>query len=338
MNGLPLLSIAILLPIIGSVILLLVSNRDGSRNGSIRHLALGTSLVTFAVTLLLWAAFDPSAAAPTFQFVERHPWIPAFGIDYYVGIDGLSLMLLVLTGFLTPLALLTSWDSVDKHVKEFSIFMLLLEASMIGVFCALDIFLFYIFWDFVLIPMYFLIGIWGYDQRIYAAVKFILYTMAGSVLMLVAIIGLSWMHQTATGEYSFDLLKLSELTIPPETQYWLFLAFALAFIIKVPLFPFHTWLPDAHVQAPTAGSVILAGVMLKMGGYGLIRLAFPLFPEAALYFAPLLATLAVIAIVYGALVAMVQPDLKKLVAYSSVSHMGFVILAPWTPPGTASCR
>ena len=191
-------------------------------------------------------------------------------------------MLLVLTGFLTPLALLSAWESIEKKVKEFSIFMLLLEASMIGVFCALDIFLFYVFWDFVLIPMYFLIGIWGYDQRIYAAIKFILYTMAGSVLMLVAIIGLSWMHQAATGEYSFDLLKLYELQIPADTQYWFFLAFTLAFIIKVPLFPFHTWLPDAHVQAPTPGSVILAGVMLKMGGYGLIRLAFPLFPEAAL--------------------------------------------------------
>jgi NADH-quinone oxidoreductase subunit M len=325
-NGLPLLSIAILLPVIGAALLLLVSNRDGSNNGLVRNLTLGISLVTFAVTLLLWAGFDPSAAAPAFQFVERHAWIPAFGIDYYVGIDGLSLMLLVLTGFLTPLALLTSWESVGKHVKEFSIFMLLLEASMIGVFSALDVFLFYIFWDFVLIPMYFLIGIWGYDQRIYAAVKFMLYTMAGSVLMLVAIIGLSWLHQSMTGEYSFDLLKLYELQIPEGTQYWMFLAFTIAFIIKVPLFPFHTWLPDAHVQAPTPGSVILAGVMLKMGGYGLIRFAFPLFPEAALYFAPLLATLSVIAIVYGALVAMVQPDLKKLVAYSSVSHMGFVVL------------
>jgi len=325
-NGLPLLSIAILLPIIGSVLLLFVPNRDGSKDGLVRNLTLAISLVTFGVTLMLWAGFDPSAGAPAFQFVERHAWIPAFGIDYYVGIDGLSLMLLVLTGFLTPLALLTSWESVEKHVKEFSIFMLLLEASMIGVFSALDVFLFYIFWDFVLIPMYFLIGIWGYDQRIYAAVKFILYTMAGSVLMLVAIIGLSGLHQSATGAYSFDLLKLYELQIPAGTQYWMFLAFTLAFIIKVPLFPFHTWLPDAHVQAPTPGSVILAGVMLKMGGYGLIRFAFPLFPEAALYFAPLLATLSVIAIVYGALVAMVQPDMKKLVAYSSVSHMGFVVL------------
>jgi NADH-quinone oxidoreductase subunit M len=290
-NGLPLLSLAILLPIIGSVLLLLVPNRDGAKNGLVRNLTLAISLATFGVTLMLWAGFDQSAAAPAFQFVERHAWIPAFGIDYYLGIDGLSLMLLVLTGFLTPLALLSSWEGVEKNVKEFSIFMLLLEASMLGVFSALDVFLFYIFWDFVLIPMYFLIGIWGYDQRIYAAVKFILYTMAGSVLMLVAIIGLSWVHQSVTGEYSFDLLKLYELQIPAGTQYWMFLAFTLAFIIKVPLFPFHTWLPDAHVQAPTPGSVILAGVMLKMGGYGLIRLAFPLFPEAALYFAPLLATL-----------------------------------------------
>ncbi len=283
-------------------------------------------MLAFAVSLVLWAGFDSSPSAPAFQFVERAAWIPQFGIEYYLGIDGLSLMLIVLTGFLTPLALLSSWPGIEKKVKEFSILMLLLEASMLGVFCALDIFLFYVFWDFVLIPMYFMIGIWGYDQRIYAAIKFILYTMAGSVLMLVAIIGLSWLHQSVTGEYSFDLLKLYELTIPVNTQWWFFLAFTLAFIIKVPLFPFHTWLPDAHVQAPTPGSVILAGVMLKMGGYGLIRLAFPLFPEAALYFAPLLATLSVIAIVYGALVAMVQPDMKKLVAYSSVSHMGFVVL------------
>jgi NADH-quinone oxidoreductase subunit M len=283
----------------------------------------------------LWSGFDASATAEEFQFVERLPWIPAFGIDYYLGIDGISLMLIVLTGFLTPIALLSSWESIDKKVKEFSIFMLLLETSMLGVFAALDLFLFYVFWDFVLIPMYFLIGVWGYERRIYAAVKFILYTMAGSVLMLVAIIGLSWLHHTATGNYSFDVLRLYQLDIADNLQYWFFLAFALAFVIKVPLFPFHTWLPDAHVEAPTPGSVILAGVMLKMGGYGLIRFAFPLFPEAALYFAPALAALAVIAIVYGALVAMVQPDMKKLVAYSSVSHMGFVVLgiAAMNPQG-----
>ncbi len=326
MTGLPLLSIAIALPVLGSLLLLFIGNRDGSKDGLIRNITLGVSLVTFAVTLALWAGFDTSPGAEPFQFVERVPWIPAFNIEYYLGIDGLGLMLIVLTAFLTPIALLTSWLSIEKKVKEFSIFMLILEAAMIGVFCALDLFLFYVFWDILLIPMYFLIGIWGYDQRIYAAVKFILYTMAGSVLMLIAIIGLSWLHYSATGQYSFDVLRLYELEIPATTQYWMFLAFAVAFAIKVPLFPFHTWLPDAHVQAPTPGSVILAGVLLKMGGYGLIRFAFPLFPEAGLYFAPLLAALAVIAIVYGALVAMVQPDMKKLVAYSSVSHMGFVVL------------
>ncbi len=326
MTGFPILSLAIGLPLVGALLLLFVSNRDGAKDALIRNLTLGVSLLTFAVTLGLWAAFDQSPAAESFQFVERAPWIPAFGIEYYLGIDGLSLMLVVLTGFLTPIALLTSWDSIEEKVKEFSIFMLVLETAMIGVFCALDLFLFYVFWDILLIPMYFLIGIWGYDQRVYAAVKFILYTLAGSVLMLIAIIGLSWMHQAATGEYSFDLMKLYALEIPFSTQYWLFLAFAVAFAIKVPLFPFHTWLPDAHVQAPTAGSVILAGVLLKMGGYGLIRFAFPLFPEAGAYFAPMIGWLSAIAIVYGALVAMVQPDMKKLVAYSSVSHMGFVVL------------
>jgi NADH-quinone oxidoreductase subunit M len=325
-TGLPLLTLSIGVPVAGAALLAFVQNRDGAMDRAIRWLTLGVSLVTFVVTLLLWAGFDAGAAAPAFQFVERTPWIPAFGIDYYLGIDGISLLLIVLTSFLTPIALLSSWESVQKKVKEFSVFMLLLEAAMIGVFCALDLFLFYVFWDFMLIPMYFLIGVWGYERRIYAAIKFILFTMAGSVLMLVAIIGLAWLHQSANGVYSFDLLRLYELEIPRTTQSWFFLAFAVAFAIKVPLFPFHTWLPDAHVEAPTPGSVILAGVLLKMGTYGLVRFAFPLFPEAALYFAPLLAMLAVIAIVYGALVSMVQPDLKKLVAYSSVSHMGFVVL------------
>jgi NADH-quinone oxidoreductase subunit M len=321
----PILSTAIWLPIAGALLLLLISNRDSARDRLIRNIALAVSLLTFAVTLGLWASWDWSSTAE-FQFVERMPWIPTFGIEYNLGIDGISLMLIVLTGFLTPIALLSSWESIHKKVKEFSIFMLLLEGAMLGVFAALDLFLFYVFWDFVLIPMYFIIGIWGYERRIYAAVKFILYTMAGSVLMLIAIIGLAWIHQNATGAYSFDVQKLYGLQIPIQTQYWFFLAFAVAFAIKVPLFPFHTWLPDAHVEAPTPGSVILAAVMLKLGSYGLVRFAFPLFPDAALYFAPWLATLAVIAIVYGALVAMVQPDMKKLVAYSSVSHMGFVVL------------
>ena len=325
-TGLPLLSIVIWLPLVGAALLLLIGNRDGQRDHLIRKLAFAVSVFTFGASLALWAGFDASAQGEEFQFVERLAWIPAFGIEYYLGIDGISLLLIVLTTFLTPIALLSSWEGIHKKVKEFSIFMLLLETSMLGVFAALDLFLFYVFWDFVLIPMYFLIGVWGYERRIYAAVKFILYTMAGSVLMLVAIIGLSWVHEGATGSYSFDVLRLYGLQIPDQLQYWFFLAFTLAFVIKVPLFPFHTWLPDAHVEAPTAGSVILAGVMLKMGAYGLIRFAFPLFPVAAVYFAPALATLAVIAIVYGALVAMVQPDMKKLVAYSSVSHMGFVVL------------
>jgi NADH-quinone oxidoreductase subunit M len=319
-----LLSLSVALPLAAALLLLLIPNRDGRNTGAIRWLALLLSVAVFGVTLALWAGFD--ATSPEFQFVERRAWIPAFGIDYYVGVDGISLLLVVLTAFLTPIALLSSWESVERKVKEFSVFLLLLEAAMIGVFVSLDLFLFYVFWDAMLIPMYFLIGIWGYDQRIYAAVKFMLYTMAGSVLMLVAILGLAYLQSVATGSYSFDLLRLYELEIAPDRQRWFFLAFAVAFAIKVPLFPFHTWLPDAHVQAPTAGSVILAGVLLKMGTYGLMRFAFPLFPEAAGEFAPWLALLAVIGIIYGALVAMVQPDLKKLVAYSSVSHLGFVVL------------
>jgi NADH-quinone oxidoreductase subunit M len=281
-------------------------------------------VLVFAETLVLWSRFNP--ASPDFQFVERHAWIPAFGISYAIGVDGISLFLLVLTAFLTPIALLGSWESVHKQMKAFCIFVLLLESAMMGVFVSLDLFLFYVFWDAMLVPMYFLIGIWGYDRRVYAAIKFMLFTMAGSVLMLLAILGLAVLHYNATGSYSFDLLRIYALDVPRPVQFWFFLAFALAFAIKVPLFPFHTWLPDAHVEAPTAGSVILAGVLLKMGTYGLLRFAFPLFPQAAEFFAPALAVLAVVGIIYGALVAMVQPDMKKLVAYSSVSHLGFVVL------------
>ncbi len=318
-------SIIVFLPLAAALLLLLIENHDGRRDAVVRWTALGASLLVFAATLLLWFRFDPTQA--DFQFVERHSWIPAFGIQYFVGVDGISLFLLVLTGFLTPLALLSSWGSVRHKLKVFAAFMLVLESAMLGVFVSLDLFLFYIFWDAMLVPMYFLIGIWGYDRRIYAAVKFILYTAAGSLLMLLAIVGLAWMHNSITGAgYSFDLLKLYDLHLPPQFEFWFFLAFALAFAIKVPLFPFHTWLPDAHVEAPTAGSVILAGVLLKMGTYGLVRFAFPLFPTAAAFFAPYLAVLAIVGIIYGALVAMVQPDMKKLVAYSSVSHLGFVVL------------
>jgi len=319
----PILTSLVALPVIGAILLLFV--RDDEQHAAlIRNVALVVSTLVFAETLLLWSRFNAGSA--DFQFIERHAWIPAFGISYLVGVDGISLLLLVLTGFLTPLALLGSWESVHRKLKAFCIFLLLLESAMMGVFVSLDLFLFYVFWDAMLIPMYFLIGIWGYDRRVYAALKFLLYTMGGSVLMLLAIIGLAYLHSTTARVYSFDLLSLYEMPIPPHLQFWFFLAFALAFAIKVPLFPFHTWLPDAHVEAPTAGSVILAGVLLKMGTYGFVRLAFPLFPKAASFFAPPLALLAVIGIIYGALVAMVQPDMKKLVAYSSVSHLGFVVL------------
>src|SRR5678815_5183964 len=301
----PILSTLVALPVVGAILLLFVRPGDNEERVS-RMIALVISLLVFAETLLLWNRFVPGS--PEFQFVERHAWIPAFGISYAIGVDGISLLLVVLTGFLTPIALLSSWASVHTKTRAFCIAILLLESAMMGVFVSIDLFLFYVFWDAMLVPMYFLIGIWGYDRRIYAAVKFILFTMAGSVLMLLAILGLAYLHSTATGSYSFDLVKLYDLPVPPHLQLWFFLAFALAFAIKVPLFPFHAWLPDAHVEAPTAGSVILAGVLLKMGTYGLLRFAFPLFPDAALTFAPYIATLAVIGIVYGALVAMVQPD------------------------------
>jgi NADH-quinone oxidoreductase subunit M len=320
------LSTIVFLPLVGAILVLLLGGRGdrADREPIVRYAALAVSLLSFASTLWLWIRFNPSTA--DFQFVEQHAWLPQFGISYHLGVDGISLFLVVLTGFLTPLALLASWRSVHRNVKLFSFFMLVLETAMLGVFVSLDLFLFYIFWDAVLIPMYFLIGVWGYDRRIYAAVKFILYTMVGSILMLVAIIGLAYSHAASSGTLTFDLAALYGTTLSSSMETWFFLAFTLAFVIKVPLFPFHTWLPDAHVEAPTAGSVILAGVMLKMGTYGLLRFAFPLFPNAAAFFAPYIAGLAVIGIVYGALVAMVQPDMKKLVAYSSVSHLGFVVL------------
>ena len=282
-------------------------------------LGLGVSSAVFLLSLLMVRGFRN---VPGMQFVEQRSWLPAYGISYHVGVDGLSLWLVILTTFLTPLALLGSWASIELRVREFNVFILLLEAGMLGVFFSLDLFLFYVFWEAMLIPMYFLIGIWGHERRIYAAIKFFLYTMAGSVLMLVGFLVL----YRATGVRSFDLAVLTARPVDPSLQAWLFAAFALAFAIKVPMWPFHTWLPDAHVEAPTAGSVILAGVLLKMGGYGFLRLAIPLFPEAATRFAPWIGVLAVVGIIYGALVSMVQPDLKKLVAYSSVSHLGFVML------------
>jgi NADH-quinone oxidoreductase subunit M len=311
-----LLSLLIALPVAGAILIALTPRTAESLQ---KTLGLVVSTAAFLLSLLLLPGFRDVS---TLQFVERAPWIPAWGISYFVGIDGLSLWLVILSTFLTPLALLGSWSSIGTRVREFVVFMLLLEAGMVGVFVALDLFLFYVFWEAMLVPMYFLIGIWGHERRIYAAVKFFLYTFAGSVLMLVAFLVL---YKTA-GLGSFGIPDLVAAPVEPWLQTWLFLACALAFAIKVPMFPFHTWLPDAHVEAPMAGSVILAGVLLKMGGYGFLRLAIPLFPNAAMQFAPVIGVLAVIGIVYGALVSLVQPDLKKLVAYSSVSHLGFVML------------
>jgi NADH-quinone oxidoreductase subunit M len=309
-------SLLVGLPAVGAVLVALVPRESESLQ---KRLGIVVSSAVFFLSLLLVRGFDP---IPQMQFVERHAWIPAYGISYHLGVDGLSLWLIILTTFLTPLCLIGSWASIHDRVREFVVFMLLLEAGMIGVFVALDLFLFYIFWEAMLIPMYFLIGIWGHERRIYAAVKFFLYTMAGSVLMLVAFLVL----YRVNGRNTFDIEALAATPVDPSAQTLLFLACAVAFAIKVPMWPFHTWLPDAHVEAPTAGSVILAGVLLKMGGYGFLRLAIPLFPDAALRFAPWIGWLAVVGIVYGALVSLVQPDMKKLVAYSSVSHLGFVML------------
>ena len=317
----PILSTLIALPLLGAMLLVLV---DGAREGLIKRIALAVSCLGFLLSLIVYARFDLTVAG--MQFVERVPWISSIGSSYFLGVDGISLPLLLLTTFLSPVAILASFSGIPRRLKAFMICMLLLEGGMIGVFLALDLLLFYVFWEGTLIPMYFLIGIWGGPRRIYATLKFVLFTMAGSVLMLLAMIALAVLHRSTTGRLSFDLLELIGGAIPFGLQIWLFAAFALAFAIKVPMFPFHTWLPDAHVEAPTAGSVLLAGVLLKMGTYGFLRFALPLFPGAAAAFSPLISVLAVIGILYGALVSLAQDDLKRLVAYSSVSHLGFVML------------
>jgi NADH-quinone oxidoreductase subunit M len=321
-----LLSAVTFLPAIGAIALVLVPRRlDGVHRAG----ALVVALLTFAVSIPLWTRFDSESA--DFQFEEVARWLPSLGVSYHVGIDGISLLLVLLTTFLTPIALASAWHAIQDRTKEFVVTLLLLETGMLGVFVSLDLFLFFVFWEAMLIPMYLIIGVWGGADRIYAAVKFVLYTMVGSALMLVAILAFYYQHGAATGVYTFDVPTLARWVLPPGLgQNLMFLAFALAFAIKVPLFPFHTWLPDAHVEAPTAGSVILAGVLLKMGTYGFLRFCLPFFPDATFQFAPLVFALAVIGIVYGALVSTVQPDLKKLVAYSSVSHLGFVMLGLFT--------
>ncbi len=320
----PILTYTIFLPLLGVPFILAVPQKGEAGKNVIRGIALVTSILVFLVSLRIYFDFDASIGG--FQFLEDHQWISSYGIHYKLGLDGLSFWLVLLTTFLTPLTILSTWRAIDKRVKEFQVSMLVLETAMLGTFMALDLFLFYVFWEIMLIPMYLIIGVWGGERRIYAAVKFFLYTAVGSLLMLVCIIGLVYFHQQQTGVMTFDLLKLYGTKIPRLYEILFFAAFALAFAIKVPMFPLHTWLPDAHVEAPTAGSVILAGILLKMGTYGFFRFAMPLFPQGSAFFTPLIITLSIIGIIYGALVAMVQPDIKKLVAYSSVSHLGYCML------------
>lgn len=314
--GSHLLSIVTFLPLVGALALLAFPR--GKSPGA-RGFALMVTLVEFAISIPLWTQFDNSSAA--LQFVERAPWIQAIGAQYLIGLDGLSLFLVLLTTFLAPIVIVSSYSSVEDKVREYLVCMLILETAMIGTLVAQDVLLFYVFWEAMLIPMYFLIGIFGGKNRVYATVKFFIFTMAGSLLMLGAIL-FTYFHAGR----SFELATMLKHSVDLEAQRWAFLAFALAFAIKVPMFPFHTWLPDAHVEAPTGGSVVLAGVMLKMGTYGFLRFAMPMFPRAALEYLPLLGVLSVIGIVYGALVAMVQKDIKKVIAYSSVSHLGFIML------------
>lgn len=321
--GVSALLATIFLPLAGSLAVMLI---ERSQVKAIKVTTLVMTIITFLASLLLLPEFDQTSTA--MQFTMDAQWIPALDAGFRIGLDGTSLLMILLTTFIMPIAMLASWDSITKQTKEYYSLMLLLQFGMTGVFAALDTFLFYVFWEVILIPMYFIIGIWGGKDRIYAAIKFFLYTLAGSLLMLVAIIWLGLYGVEAGVGFTADIMKLRMIApeIPMDVQFWLFLAFALAFFIKVPLFPFHTWLPDAHVQAPTAGSVILAAVLLKMGTYGLIRFNLELFPQTSAELAGPISVLAVIGIIYGALVAMVQTDIKKLVAYSSVSHLGFVVL------------
>ncbi|RME30694.1 MAG: NADH-quinone oxidoreductase subunit M, partial [Candidatus Zixiibacteriota bacterium] len=303
------LTFLIFFPAAGALVLAFVPARE---HDAIRLGSLVISFITFLISLLVWRLYDINASG--MQLGTDIPWVSSIGIHYHLGIDGISLLLIVLTTVLTVLSVLASWKAITEGVKGYFISMLLLTSGMLGVFCALDLFLFYIFWEVMLVPMYFIIGIWGGPRRMYAAIKFVLFTMFGSLLMLVAILYLYFAYHNFSGEYTFDLLKLMNMPLPYHEQLWLFGAFALAFAIKVPLWPFHTWLPDAHVQAPTAGSVILAGVLLKMGTYGFIRIAMPIFPDATMTYLPYICILAIIAIIYGALVSLVQKDIKSLVA------------------------
>ena len=323
MDNPPLLSLIIAMPLVGAVLIAWIRDDDDSivaRNA--RNVALWTSMITFILSLFLWTGFDTTTAE--FQFVERRPWIEGYAISYHLGIDGISLLFVLLTTFLMPLCLLASWDAIKTRVKEYMIAFLVLETMMIGVFSSLDLVLFYLFFEGTLIPMFLIIGIWGGPGRVYATFKFFLYTLLGSVLFLLAIMAI---YQTA-GTTSIPLLMAFDF--PFETQRWLWLALFAPFAVKVPMWPVHTWLPDAHVEAPTAGSMVLAGVLLKFGGYGFLRFSLPMFPEASAFFTPLVFTLSIVAIIYTSLVALAQEDMKKLIAYSSVAHMGFVTMGLFT--------
>jgi NADH-quinone oxidoreductase subunit M len=318
----PILSWIVFLPLFAVLLLLFINQRY---HNALKWTALLFTIADFILTVVLFAKFDGSLVQMQFRDGPI-PWIRSLGITYSLGVDGISILLVVLTPFLTAIALASAWNAIKDRVKGFVIAMMLLETGMLGVFVATDLFLFYVFWETMLFPMYFLIGIWGGPRRIYAAIKFVLFTMFGSLLMLVGVIMLYSMTSPVPGARTTDLMAILSVHVPPAMQIWLFLSFALAFAIKVPLFPFHTWLPDAHVEAPTAGSIILAGVLLKMGTYGFMRFCLPLFPYASIKLIPLISILALIGITYGALVAMVQKDVKSLVAYSSVAHLGFVML------------
>ena len=320
--GFPLLSLITFLPLVGALIIMTLRGEEAAVAANARWTALWTSLVTFGLSLILWFRFDKTTA--DFQFVEQVNWLPEFGISYAMGVDGISVLFVLLSTALTPLCILASWESVEKRVREYMVAFLVLLTMMVGMFCAMDFILFYVFFEAVLIPMFLIIGVWGGARRVYAAYKFFLYTLLGSVLMLLAIVAL-WYSAGTT-----SIPELAEFDIPFAMQVWLFLAFFASFAVKVPMWPVHTWLPDAHVEAPTAGSVILAGVLLKMGAYGFLRFSLPLLPEASAYFAPFIYVLSIVAVVYTSLVALAQQDMKKLIAYSSVAHMGIVTLGIFT--------
>jgi len=323
MTDWPLLSLVTFLPLVGAAFIMLIRGEEQVVAQNARAVALWTSLVTFALSLLILANFDNSQAG--FQLVERRTWLPGFGIDYHLGVDGISLWFVLLSTLLTVVVIIGSWHSVQTRVKEYMLAFLVMETLMVGVFLALDMVLFYIFFEGILIPMYLIIGVWGGARRIYASFKFFLYTLIGSVLFLVAILVMYLQAGTT------DIPTLMDTTFDENLQRWLWLAMFASFAVKVPMWPFHTWLPDAHVEAPTAGSVLLAGVLLKLGGYGFLRFSLPMLPDASLYFAPLIYVLSIVAIIYTSLVALMQTDMKKLIAYSSVAHMGIVTIGIFTP-------